>query len=756
MSYNLNISSQKWKEYENYKKDDIKVRWVKNHWINSVGNINTFSKTANFCSKWIPFFSYIHSKIYSIDIHKTFKNLQIELDKAPNNQILDACLLIKVFGQQHSGQRNRLTADELAKLEQMISDLRGRIAASQGSIPAPSPKPNIVPIPRDRSAVSPRHFEGGIPPSTVETPPTQSTEEEIPPSTEETPPTQSVEEKIPSLPLEAPSTQPTVATPWWNKKKEPEELKEFMQVIVSHLKRERLQIPDSLPDYVSFRLQRFLDRKFLQTKSIERLEDSLSKENIEDLQYLEKRWKFKLDRLFTEATQSLFRNAPVSTDQEIVLCGNICKDGLGDFYHLVNAARILKEAFPSQKISLVMDFKEYKSRQSKIQLPQEFECIVYDSEKDSPNSDLVAKGREKLAKAHLIVNLPDKYPLELISEAKKKNPECKKPIRFMEYGYGDDSYSRNWGDKATVAMGVNPSEVGIVIKPQLSEGLLNLENGALIKLLMGKEAPSIADERSYIDATSRCFCYARKEGVVQFIRIACAAYAEDAKPLDIVCPFDDSYYLYLKNIPNENPEIAKIQFYKKTPEGKIELIKESAREGAGKTVRIIDPFPLTEHDFQIFASKADFMGCTGDISFTEAVSYGKTFFYNAPEHKADFIESLADFAEERFGEDSLLAVCFKIMSELDFMDLNGDEISQFGKLLRNPKTREETRLFCEEIRKYYNFNEHLIDRVSRDSFLQLHPDIGILEKSLRKDFKEGRKTLQEAFQELKSVLEKSI
>ena len=427
----------------------------------------------------------------------------------------------------------------------------------------------------------------------------------------------------------------------------------------------------------------------------------------------------------------------------ILVQGYIQNDGMGDFYHMVHAAKVIQAAFPEAKIIFAGEVLFLSKRIERLPaLP--FETILWgirdkagcrvayeDNIRDRQIKDECEALSEQVT---VILELPhERYENSITSSA--TIPKS----RIFEYGtLSDEFYASMNKPYSRYGMGVAPLEVGIIWKEPQSpmDAIETLSNPGLRSILLNTSDST----RNYMQTHILHFAYMRYHHSL-FVQLCLAADENDVRrAIDFI--LNDISQTIVDDIIS-SPFAANIQEIQTIENG---AITSSIRLGAeGKTVRLINPFPLENTDMQkLIAIASGCVGCTGDLSISEVLSHGKVPLYYAPIHKKPFIDSLKELAVEFSGNtDSLLV---RYLQGVDDFKLTEEKICERGRLLQNPDLYQEMAQFCAFLKEHYDFNRVLVDLVKRNIALAFHPEVKELENDVCRQFQAG-KSLPECYAE---------
>jgi len=351
-----------------------------------------------------------------------------------------------------------------------------------------------------------------------------------------------------------------------------------------------------------------------------------------------------------------------------------------------------------------------------------------------------------------------------------------------EYGYSPTHES----------MGVECNNLGIIIKdiPPTSS-LLDLKNPPLKEFLLSSKTPTRSDLKTYLKTHEIFIAYLKAGSYYQtgFIYTAAALSKFSGKQtLDLIIPQVNLNCLHTEFLKQQG--IAKIQIIK-IQEGRVTQEEISLSE-KGKALRMINPFPLEQIDFHtLLTCTYPLVGCTGDHSFNEAVSFDRIPFYELRSAKTSFINHLIALAEHVGEEPFYLKQYFEKLASIydraqgvvidsmahynklpdeaskaenrekskknfDHLEKKQTRIAEsalkIAELLRQPKFVEEVQKLNSFLRENFSFNAVLQNIVERDLALANCEDLRKLEGTIREDYLKDRITLNQAVE----LLEESI
>lgn len=162
-------------------------------------------------------------------------------------------------------------------------------------------------------------------------------------------------------------------------------------------------------------------------------------------------------------------------------------------------------------------------------------------------------------------------------------------------------------------------------------------------------------------------------------------------------------------------------------------ITASQGEREGRGLRIVELTRLGEEPFRQFLAAAEpLLACRGDHSFSEAISEGKLFFYDAPGHAEPFLLDLIALVRQEIGEGSSLHrwVEGQLLARSD----PSAAFALMAPLLGDSQLQTQVQELSQLLRKRFSLEPWLRTMVKRALFQQQHPDIARAEAELFKKF----------------------
>lgn len=456
-----------------------------------------------------------------------------------------------------------------------------------------------------------------------------------------------------------------------------------------------------------------------------------------------------------------------ASQSNLVVMGMVMDDGVGDYHHILNAAESIKSKFPDTKISMLVFYMDEKLPQAiRKPIDPQIETIFFKWNQDL--TDIYPM----LQKADQIIDISQDSPSD-------------KGIRDIIKQKGDKyKFIGEYGHWRAKAMGLKNDQLGIIIKDKPStSSLLDLKNEALKKLLFGTSAPSKEDLENYFNTHETFVGYLKMGSYYQMGLIyTTAAFlkSSDKQTVDLMIPPVKMEYLDTQFLKEQG--IGKIKVIT-LEEGKL-IEKETVLAEKGKELRLINPFPLEQQDFHTLVAYTNpLVGCTGDHSWSEVISFDRLPFYEVRRMKIEFqkrIIKLAGFVgnDPHYLKQYLQELLNmydphqeKVISIIGLGDLTIESKSneankraldyfknkqpqiaasalRIANLLQQPELVDEYQEFNELLRTQYSFNSTLHTIVARQLALNSHPELLKAEKEIQENYLEDRITLIQANEQL--------
>ncbi len=453
-------------------------------------------------------------------------------------------------------------------------------------------------------------------------------------------------------------------------------------------------------------------------------------------------------------------------NQPIVISGFVDKDGLGDYYQILATANTLYEQF-GIPVRIFIKVENLKERLPNLLLPnpEKFQLTIVDAKEN--NAELEKKIMEG---SSIIIDTPHIKKALLSSN-----------IKFYEYDWCSEITNLHFSDNGEHhVMGLGPYSLGITLKDPTTVGdLPSLQDTELKQLLLSNQG-SPEDIQTY-NATHRMIygyldvkTYKHSEGSEQdlyvqfFTNSICRDLSEDSHSIDLICPFAR---ILNKNWPPPRERnhidfdidelkmrgVQTIQLFKKDPNQKLVLMEEiNTGLEKGKALRLINPFPIANTDTQILTKASyRYVGCKGDLSPTECLSYEKLPWYQIAPHKVRFFNSLKETTtsptlEMYFQSIDTLNSYIKAPHLWNKDSIEEEALLPLESCMKSPNFKAEIESFSNMIKKNYNFNKVLIDFVYR---FRAEKEFTLSRHSLIYDYVHQKKSLEECYHIFKCRIE---
>lgn len=351
---------------------------------------------------------------------------------------------------------------------------------------------------------------------------------------------------------------------------------------------------------------------------------------------------------------------PVSGKEDIVVTGYVMSDGKGDWFNMLHTCKFLQKKFPERTIRLIALSGEQHRGQLKAPKVKALDLEFYkdgaiSAPEISPQDiasgpELIEKVRGAAAVVIGPINAPGLYNT-LRTELDRTG------IALHEY-----DANTNMDDLCgcTALMGLEKAfGIGIFTRAMKnSYSWKDIHNERLQGILFGSSSPSEKEIQSYLDSHSIFLCYMGVMKALTFFHDA-VSYANAHNPdrsVDICFPCKGSMDLLEQYLP-----LTKLQplgfgaismlFYEGDQQKEIQFPLGDGK----KVLRIIDVGGLAPRDFRILMKlSSPLVGCTGDNSLAQALSYGKIPFYEVAGHKLQLWRNLLSIVAEKLGTESAL------------------------------------------------------------------------------------------------------
>lgn len=352
--------------------------------------------------------------------------------------------------------------------------------------------------------------------------------------------------------------------------------------------------------------------------------------------------------------QQEYAKLPLQTPHSILWIGDIMADGWGDLTNCLQAVQLTKQEYPHwtmrlivyiQHLNIPIDIAEYGLKEEEFLVirsldqryfPSDEKMLLEEAigittddqvklanEKRRTEHPLLAKkvdefaGFFKTADLQIAVSVP--IP-EFLMKCKSIDTSSPRFMLFQEYGMRADKESR------VFCMGLGPHSSGIyILNPNVPEQFTN----HLMKEYFQKK-----------DKVHFCYGTAENGNIQEYLSAINCFNPEDTE-INVVTNLTPEKIPQMTEILSKQG-IKTILFVDKT--GAENKVFES--DSLGKTIRLINPFPISHQDILLGIKMAEEpVGITGNSSFSEAFALDRLPFYNIRCHLTPFWKNLIDLAK---------------------------------------------------------------------------------------------------------------
>jgi hypothetical protein len=429
--------------------------------------------------------------------------------------------------------------------------------------------------------------------------------------------------------------------------------------------------------------------------------------------------------------------APIK-DKTIVLTGAVLGDGKGDWFLMLMIYKHLQKMFSDWTIRLIVVSSTIHKDQ--LHAPQ------------VKALDLIYKGDNRILAPTFFV---DPFPVEArilqkIQEAAAvivgpiciyglydplKQEMAQKSIALCEY---DKSTNGDTISAKKELMGLSKESIGIFTNSTKEYTWQDVSNERLKQILFHDTAPSQIKINEYLSEHAFFLCYTHTLKSAFRFFLDAAFYVEahaKNKSIDVCCPLNES-------LETEGNALGKRRFLQQGIIGTVEFISYvgdqkveqqiKLREG-GKKMRIIGVGLLSARDFKMLTQLSPLVGCTGDCSLAQVLSYGKIPFYDVRGHKKPLRDSLLTIVEETFGADSAIHGYI-------YAAAHEQETEAFLAKRELPKQARE---LGRTIREHYSVNSLLGGMVNELLWRRSDPAYAQQIDHLRQEYRDSKITMEE-------------
>lgn len=442
---------------------------------------------------------------------------------------------------------------------------------------------------------------------------------------------------------------------------------------------------------------------------------------------------------------SLFEKCkPIPGNEEIVVTGYVMSDGKGDWFNMLNTCKYLQKKFPERTIRLIAISGEQHRGQLTAPKVKALDLHYFkDAEISAPTilpqeiangPELVEKVRGAAAVVFGPVNIHGLYS-QLGTELDRTG------IALFEYDATTNT-DRLSGTKAF--MGLDKAfSIGIFTRAMKnSYTWKDIHNERLQNLLFGAINPPDEAIHSYLQTHSIFLCYMGfMRALTFFLDAASFAHAHDPeKSVDICFPCKSSIEELKQFLPRK--ELQELGFGSITmiyyEDGTQKEVKRHLGDGK-KALRIFDVGGLAPKDFRILMKlSSPLVGCTGDNSLAQALSYGKIPFYEVVGHKVPLRHNLLSIIEEKFG----------LHSSLYTYLVSGANIKERAAKVSAPTLPSEAEQLGDWIRNHFSANSAIQGLVNQRLLPGKDPALAQKVTTLKEDYLSGNISIEKLKEQL--------
>lgn len=188
--------------------------------------------------------------------------------------------------------------------------------------------------------------------------------------------------------------------------------------------------------------------------------------------------------------------------------------------------------------------------------------------------------------------------------------------------------------------------------------------------------------------------------------------------------------------------------------GASHVLQEYSLSSKGKTLHVVDCFPLSSLDFTKMVRESGFVvGCTGDSSFGSCLGAKKLPFYEVRRHKTKSYQELVELAALCSGGlDDLMNYLENVGKAIKTADPQMGEIAtKWAMAIENKGLQQAWHGVTDEIQKNFDLEKSLIAKVKRHLLYASFPELQAKEESFINSYLQGELSYEET-RELTSTL----
>jgi len=458
--------------------------------------------------------------------------------------------------------------------------------------------------------------------------------------------------------------------------------------------------------------------------------------------------------------------------------------GLGDVSHIFHCAETIRKNRPDADIDVLIQPETVtKERISSLFPVDRFKTQFFD------NSDYFGSTAkfEDLSKKGYPIGIA--VGLTTSGNCHYRNPHFR---MVREYGFAFHPNTK----ESTLSMGLGGDEEGMNF-PSIQPRTLTDITSDWLKGALNIHSPD--DMAGYLRERKLYHMYMHN-WTTQIASLYSVATLENQnnQSLDVFIPLEYSLKQYI------DWGILNLDFFQKHKIGKLVRVTPEGTEvihlGPGKEMRILSG-SIPKADMEAIQQHSQpFFGCTGDLSFSEAVVLNKSPIYDAESFKKHFLNTLKNTAKERgyehfarfidllqrqtVSEDGIYEspaikpkkqggwygseVAFHLGGLLSEPNSSNSiytakcikalapQLCSFGEEIARcytPQLLEEAQALNSYLPENCNFDFRLIDMVNRGMYLKNYPDLIQVENQLWEKFNAGQITEKQVIESLSAAIE---
>jgi len=434
----------------------------------------------------------------------------------------------------------------------------------------------------------------------------------------------------------------------------------------------------------------------------------------------------------------------------------VINDGLGDYIAASEVLRLLKTRFADLALHFVALVPETMA--DRLLRPENSILIAY--AKDCPLEAVSPEVLSLLRSSDLIVQLPTYYPHfdSMVDKLKGMDGGTMPTIESVgEYGFLES----NWFHPKSHnhSMGLHFLEKGVLVRKPLEASWRDISNPDLLRMRNPENLFYLAYLSTQI-------------GGAIYLHALLKSLQQDDRSIDLCVPDLGWFLQFVERQKQKGKEILEWELGVQEIEihlgDRLHLIPISA---SGKKLRILSPKELSQNDFRALLSlSGNWVGIRGNQSFSEAISQGKTFFYDGREHARYFLKDLVALVENRLPEYQGTLHCIRGMTSGFLYNLPIQEEEwvdeaffqtveewptlalQLGLSLQDPQTYEGFQRLSQIIIQEHSANRFLRHFVQRALTLRKYPDMEQQEAENIGKFISGAATLRGLIESHRNVM----